>query len=153
MLFHPQKLINMHMYDNQLFANVEDLNVWIRCCIYGIHFTWLVSLSRRRKNTFNAFLACIDICITCLYFKAFLSLHVLSLSLAEASLCCKERDKESARGGGGGWCVIIVNLYVISNFNFWEYPTAVHWFVLCIQKQSLIRCFYLRVGRGWGLKK
>ena len=101
-LFHPQKLINMHIYDNQLFANVEDLNVWIRCCIYGVHITWLVSLSRRRKNTFNVFLACIDICITCLYFKAFLSLHVLTLSPAEASLRRKERDKESSPGGGGG---------------------------------------------------
>ena len=25
--FHPQKLINMHIYDNQLYAKVEDLNV------------------------------------------------------------------------------------------------------------------------------
>ena len=27
MLFYPQKLINMHIYDNQLYAKVEDLNV------------------------------------------------------------------------------------------------------------------------------
>ena len=38
------------------------------------------------------------------------------------------------------------------------YPTAVHWSVLCIQKPSLVRCFYLRLGRGregegGGLKK
>ena len=25
--FHPQKLINMHIYDNQLYAKVEDVNV------------------------------------------------------------------------------------------------------------------------------
>ena len=25
--FHPQKLINMHIYDNQLYEKVEDLNV------------------------------------------------------------------------------------------------------------------------------
>ena len=56
--FHPQKLINMHIYDNQLYAKVEDLNVQVQCCIYVIYTNfylvmtvWLARHFKKMKNT------------------------------------------------------------------------------------------------------